>query len=384
MKNNKVLMIVGNYFLPDNRVLRAANALKDLNFQVKIIAFHRNPLLSNEFINEIEIIRFKKKNINFIPKQFSNYIYRLRFKSFVKKMLLKDKPKICYCHDVDTLFMGQFGKLKLDCKVIYDNHEYFQDLNYLHRYPILIRKKIACYERKMLKNFVDNFIVVSEGIAKLYKPLYNKKIHIIRNIPDFSENTNDKINPDLLQFLQEQQTKNKKVLIYLGTNTQKGRGFDFISKIFPHLSTQFSLLICGCTNSEEKSYLLSKFNNYNESVYVEFKQGFSQLKQIAPYLFAGLSLIEPIYLSYIHSLPNKLFEYIHLRIPIIASENPDQKALVEKYHLGICIPFEEDTAIKRIISMKKEDYSLQIPVDLTWEKEKEKFKLLSCIEESSY
>ncbi len=47
----------------------------------------------------------------------------------------------------------------------------------------------------------------------------------------------------------------------------------------------------------------------------------------------GLALIENISISYYYALPNKLFEYIMAGIPILASNLPQMKKVIDDYKL---------------------------------------------------
>ena len=48
----------------------------------------------------------------------------------------------------------------------------------------------------------------------------------------------------------------------------------------------------------------------------------------------GLATIQATYLSYRYALPNKLFDYLHAGLPIVASDFPDMRALIERYDVG--------------------------------------------------
>ena len=49
----------------------------------------------------------------------------------------------------------------------------------------------------------------------------------------------------------------------------------------------------------------------------------------------GVFILEPVNANYLYALPNKFFEYIQARLAIAVSPNPEMKALVEKYELGV-------------------------------------------------
>jgi alpha-maltose-1-phosphate synthase len=374
MENKEVLMAVCNFFNPDNRVYRAANTLQENGFNVKLLAYHKRGLRQNEVLGfGFNLLRIPYKNKKFVNSKVNGLLRYYFFKKECKKIANKIKPSVVHCHDYNTLFLGIYCKKKFGSKIVYDNHEYFQDLNYIHRYPMFVRKKIAKFERNALEKYVDELIVVSPGIKNLYSKIFNGSISIIRNIPEVKySNLEVKISSNLLHFLNEQKAKSKKILLYLGTNSQKGRGFAFLEELLPKLNSDFSLLVCGAKSEEETALLQATFATIPNRFFTEKSLNYAELVEVSKYCFAGLSLIEPIYISYNHSLPNKLFEYISLNLPVIVSEIPDQKAFVEEQQVGISIPFDLNVAKTKIEEMKTNFSFIQkAKKEVNWEIEKE-------------
>ncbi|MDX1700370.1 MAG: hypothetical protein R3250_07115, partial [Melioribacteraceae bacterium] len=48
----------------------------------------------------------------------------------------------------------------------------------------------------------------------------------------------------------------------------------------------------------------------------------------------GLALIENISISYYYALPNKLFEYIMAGVPVLSSNLPQMKIIIDTYGVG--------------------------------------------------
>jgi glycosyltransferase involved in cell wall biosynthesis len=97
----------------------------------------------------------------------------------------------------------------------------------------------------------------------------------------------------------------------------------------------------------------------------------------------GLSLIENISLSYYYALPNKLFEYIASGVPVICSDMPQMKMIIDKYKVGECINLDADQNLEKKISDLLENKSMlkeysenaeEAAKELNWEVEFEKVK----------
>ena len=93
----------------------------------------------------------------------------------------------------------------------------------------------------------------------------------------------------------------------------------------------------------------------------------------------GMMIIEPIVKSYYYALPNKLFESIQSLTPIISSDLPEMKKIVDKYSIGLtCDPenLEELNACVERMRTDKEFYSQckvnlkSAKLELCWEIEK--------------
>jgi glycosyltransferase involved in cell wall biosynthesis len=63
----------------------------------------------------------------------------------------------------------------------------------------------------------------------------------------------------------------------------------------------------------------------------------------------GLVLIENISLSYYYALPTKLFEYIMAALPLLSSDLPQMKEIIEKYNVGESISIGDDENIINVI-----------------------------------
>ena len=93
------------------------------------------------------------------------------------------------------------------------------------------------------------------------------------------------------------------------------------------------------------------------------------------YFSYGLSIIEPIYFSYKYSLPNKLFEYVMMDIPVIVSDIPEQAGLVKHYNIGLIADLNDPVLTAEQMKQDKADRNAALQkakMELNWKEEKKK------------
>jgi glycosyltransferase involved in cell wall biosynthesis len=67
------------------------------------------------------------------------------------------------------------------------------------------------------------------------------------------------------------------------------------------------------------------------------KLPFHELQQYTSVADVGVSLDKPLHLNYAYSLPNKLFDYIHAGLPVLVSDLPELRRVVETYNIGVVV-----------------------------------------------
>jgi glycosyltransferase involved in cell wall biosynthesis len=111
----------------------------------------------------------------------------------------------------------------------------------------------------------------------------------------------------------------------------------------------------------------------------------AKLREYTSWAHIGFSLDSFYDLNCLFNLPNKIFDYIHASVPIIATGIPEVKRIVEGYNCGICldnyIPEHIASAITALLA-DKERYAMYknnciaAAKELCWENESEKLKAM--------
>jgi len=302
----RIIIAVTNDLVTDQRIGRVANTLVDDGYEVYLVGRllpHSLPI-----VRPYKTKRFKlwfKKG----PLFYVNYNLQLFF------FLLLTPFDAVLSNDLDTL-LASFMAAKLKRKqLVYDSHEYFTEV------PELVGRKFQqnawLFIEKMLLPRIDYAYTVSESIANEYHQKYGKTFHVIRNLPVL------KGAPIV--------TKSN-AIIYQGA-LNLGRGIELMIQTMV-LLPELELWIAGGGDIEPA--LKQQVQELHLETRVKFlgRIPFSDLHAITLQARLGLTLEENLGKNYYYALPNKLFDYIQARIPVIVSNLPEMRKIIEDHGVG--------------------------------------------------
>jgi glycosyltransferase involved in cell wall biosynthesis len=172
----------------------------------------------------------------------------------------------------------------------------------------------------------------------------------------------------------------KQLLIYQGA-LNVGRGLELMIETM-HFLDNVIFLIVGKGDIERE--LKARVDQLGLSQKIHFK-GRMTPNDLAPLTAAcdlGVSLEEDLGLNYRYALPNKLFDYIQARIPVLCSALPEMARIVETYGVGVATRERQPEQLAAIIRyMLKErsqgawlDALEKAAEELCWESEAEIYR----------
>jgi glycosyltransferase involved in cell wall biosynthesis len=94
------------------------------------------------------------------------------------------------------------------------------------------------------------------------------------------------------------------------------------------------LLIAGSGDVIQSLKIMAAQPEISGKVMFRDKMPYAQLMAYTANADLGLTLDKDTNLNYHFSLPNKLFDYIHARIPILASNLPEIARIINDYNIG--------------------------------------------------
>jgi glycosyltransferase involved in cell wall biosynthesis len=183
--------------------------------------------------------------------------------------------------------------------------------------------------------------------------------------------------------------ENKRILIYLGT-MNRFRQLDFLFGVLKRLlsSEDVHLLMVGeGREPEDLCWLRKKASELGVERHVTFT-GRVPGSKVPAYIRAadvGLSPFPPNPVL-INNSPIKILEYLNMERPVVASDIPDQRSVIEESQSGYCVPHEEDAFVEAILKLLNDPTSARLMGQRgrRFVKEKRDFRILTKIVENAY
>jgi len=373
MNQQKVVAIpVISDMLSDQRVHRSATTLSLNDFNVIVICRYAKNSVDYNIKRNYKISHIKTIFIKG-PFFYIGFNIHLFFK------LIKIKPNIILANDIDTAIASFFYAKLFRIKIILDSHELFSEV------PELINRSIIKRIWKIAENIIiprANYVITpSQSIANYYNIKYNITPIVIRNVPITNLSNSSDIQHNLSQIPLD---KDKVVILYQGA-INKDRGLEELIDAAQLLSYKFdNLLFLIIGNGDIFHQLQHKVKKLNlTNIIFTGRIPFNILPQYTKMANICVSLEKNTNQNYYFSLPNKIFDYINLEKPIIASNLPEINNIFQKYNIGLLInditPQTIANAIIKMINLLNGPNALMLKqnivkakMEYSWENEKHK------------
>jgi glycosyltransferase involved in cell wall biosynthesis len=159
--------------------------------------------------------------------------------------------------------------------------------------------------------------------------------------------------------------------IYLG-GLFDFRGIEIMLKVFAKMDPRKHIVFMGYG---EWQSIIETFAKANSNIHFHKAVKPDEVCIYASQADVGIHVPENICLSYYFSLPNKVFEYILSGLPIVVSDFPEMRRLINEGQCGWAIEPTEEALYSVIISISSSDILvrkqnvLQYRKELKWQNE---------------
>lgn len=343
-KSVKVALLVFNPFTNDSRVLKEATSLSKKNFNVTVVAHGSKNLPMQEFLSDDILVN----RLSCLDRKSAGTFGKIKaYLDYARKSVQFARHQdILHCNDLNTLPIGVVVKLffNRDVKIVYDAHEYeINDRPDEGKLSV----KLKYFLEKALIRYADRVITVSNAIADEYVKLYDiPKPALVLNTPPYKEVEKKDLFRETFGI-----TKERAIFLYQG-GLSRGRGIEILLDAFMQLNDEKEkcrapvVVFMGYGPLEEK---VKKAAEEYENIYFHPAVSPDVLLNYTSSADFGISLIEDICLSYRYSLPNKMFEYLMADLPVIISNLPEMRRIVEKNRVGVVAEQNSMEGLKKAV-----------------------------------
>ncbi|MCC6384087.1 MAG: glycosyltransferase [Bacteroidia bacterium] len=324
MQRKQILISAISDLVTDQRVHRTALTCTKQGWKVTLIGRKLKksaPLNARRYKSLRFRLWFETGPLFYATFNFRLFIY-----------LMTHKADLLIANDLDTLLANYLASVLKRVPLLYDSHEFFTGVPELEKNQFA--KKIWLKIEQFIFPKLKYIVTVNNSIAGLYQSIYNKEVKVIRNIPEIPLQYTQRSRQEIRSELGIRD--DKQILILQGAGINIDRGAEELIQALQFLD-QIVLLIVGGGDVIPQLKQMVKEMQLEQKVIFKEKMPFEKMMEYTRIADAGLTLDKDTNLNYRFSLPNKLFDYIHAGIPVLASSVPEVKRIVEEFDIGVLI-----------------------------------------------
>lgn len=343
----RIAVLVSNDLVHDQRVRKTCAVLRGEGHEVILVG--RELPDSSPISREYETVRFSTMRFTRGACFYAELQWRLW-----RWLLKRNDVDAIWANDLDTLWPAWHIARKRRLPLIYDSHEYFTEAAGLtgRPFPKWVWSRIEGHIFPRLRHV----ITVNESIAAIYREKYGVDVKVVRNVPErvvsFPKRTRYELG-----------LPEGPLAILQGAFLDKDRGVFEAVQALDYLPGVYLLLVGAGEEWEQARALLSGRQPESRVIFMP-KQPYERLRELTASADLGLSLDKGVHFNYYHSLPNKLFDYMHAGIPVVASPLPEVKRVVEEWKTGVVVdeltPEAIANGVKEVLAKGKAAYADQL------------------------
>ncbi len=360
----QIYISVTNDIVTDQRVNKVARTILSSGVSVALVGRIRKgslPIGTNPF----KIKRFRMV-FNRGALFYASFNFRLFFYLLFRKM------DLLLANDLDTLPANYLVSRIKRIPLVYDSHEYFTEVPELQDRKIV--KGIWTWIEKRIFPNLKYIYTVSQSIADLYKEEYNREVKVVRNLSLGWKPVNKPSRSELGI------AEGKRILILQGSGINIERGAEEAVEAMLYVENAILLIIGEGDVMDQLKKSVDQMDLSGKILFIN-KMPYAKLLEYTSLGDVGLTLDKDTNLNYRYSLPNKLFDYIQARVPVLASKLMEVEKIIRDYKIGELIDSHEPKHIAEKLNFmldsedKRREWKKnleQAAEELCWENEEGK------------
>lgn len=312
----------------DTRIFhKQAKTLARAGYEVILIAQHEG----DKVVEGIRVIGLARPRNRFVR------IFGLTWQAFFAA--LRQRADVYHLHDPELLPIGVLLKLFTGARVIYDVHENVpKQILSKEWLPKPMRKLVALvykFVERVCLSFIDTIVIAEDSYIENYPGRRN--VVAVRNYPIIS-----RIAYGRQGSRWDRAEGGSFRLVYVGGVTKLRGAVELIEAMKILLEKGYrdiALFLIGPVTplklKDELAHLISQYG-LERSVNIPGPVPYETVFDILARANVGMAILHPDP-NYVDSLPTKLFEYMAAGLPVIASNFPLWREIVEGNNCGVCV-----------------------------------------------
>jgi glycosyltransferase involved in cell wall biosynthesis len=353
-------MFVYNNCRHDARVLKEAKTLAEAGHDVRIIAVLDEDTQPYEERDGFTILRVdtslpRKRPVSAESRRRSSGLLRrlllktyrafalLRYYRHALRIVKSEPGDIYHCHDLTTLPVGYVAKRGHGGRLVYDAHELTTELAYISRLEKAGWRVLERFLIGRANEVIATGTYRADYLAKRYKIAAPT---IILNCPPLpAAQAHNQALREKLGLTDD----TVPVILYQG-GFIGGRGLDNLVLAAAYLDKGV-LVLMGWGELEAELKSLVEKKGLERRVY--FTEPIAPERVVYYCMSASVGVVIALRtsLNNYYATPNKLYEYINAGLPVVSSNFPALKEVVEAYGLGYTFNPEEPESIAMAINL---------------------------------
>lgn len=368
-------MVVWNDFRNDARVLKEAQTLQAVGYQVTVFALHtpgltplqevlgtgvrvlriaRSPLWKwrkqkaiklhkqTELLNNKKasragrIVKYVQQLLRIVARIWSHLVLLIK--------MVRSAPDIIHAHDVNTLPLAWLVSIVSRSPLVYDAHE----ISTGREGYASFRTLVWCIEKYLMPH-VAGAITTTDTRAKYFARAYGiQRPLVLQNRPRFSDVSRTQ------RIRQELKLDQPWPIVLYQGGLQQGRGLERLVEAASMVENAYFVFVGGgrleaMLKDRVQSLMLDKRAHFIPTVALDELLNYTASADI------GVQPIENTCLNHFSTDSNKLFEYVQAGLPVIASDLPEIRRIVKEHDLGLLVPEGDTNALAKAINELVQD-----------------------------
>jgi len=365
----------------DSRVRKEAEALVVAGHSVRLVGVRQRAERLRDDLGGFEVVAFEvwarrlPRTPLFWPVKYAEFL--------VKSVtaLLRSRAEVYHAHDLEALIPAWIAARLTRGRVIYDSHELFTER------PIEMRAVWQAIEHFLIRR-VDAVIAASEERAVIMRDEYGA-----RDLPAVIANCPPRVGRHAKSTVRDRlpvEQRGARLVLYQG-GLSPGRGLEALTRAAGLFEPRAVLVFVGAASAYSESVLRSvvEAQGLRDRVFFVAPVDATEVVSFIRTADLGVVIYQNTCRNNYYCAPNKVYDYCMAGLPVVGSDFPPLRTLVQRHAIGVLFDPEKPAAIAAAVNQVLTDDDVReravagsraVAARCNWEEESKKLVgLYECL-----